>query len=112
MKTLTINIKELDRKQKPMSTLVFDAFKKYNIPGNRVHKWYTEHTPEWLMRRLWFANYAAEKGIARNPIAYMTRYIENDYPLPEQFHDWFKSKQNQILNDPNVSEDLKRLISI
>ena len=112
MKTFTIEIKELDKKPKAISTIVYEAFKKRQIPIRLVNIWWTKHNLEWLIARFWWLEWKMNTNPVRSPIAYLIMIIEKEWPLPEQFLYWRESKKRKILDDPKASSDLKRLISL
>ena len=109
---LILDLHELDKKPKAISTIVFKAFEKREIPKSKVLFWWTQHRIEWLMARFWWLEWKMETNPVRSPVAYITRIIDKKYPLPEEFIYWKESKKRQILADNKTSDDLKRLVSL
>ena len=113
MKTLTLDLHQMEyKKPTPISSLIIAAFKKRGISGKQAAYWFTQHSPTWLMQRLWLSDYYMENNPRRNPRAHLIDSINNDYVLPEQFHYWLQSKKNKINDDKNVSVDDKRLVNL
>ena len=106
---ITINLDKLDKKKKAKSTLVIKALKNYGIRGDLAMHYFTQNSPEWVMRKIWLLDYYIDINRApKNKTAWLKSAIAHDYAEPEGFWEWFRRKREKILNGSN--DDLKQLV--
>ena len=106
---ITIDLKKLDKKKKAKSTLVIKALKNFGVRGDLARWYFTQNSPEWIMRKCWMLDYYIDIDRApKNKTAWLKAAIKHDYVEPEGFHEWFRRKKEKILNGSN--DDLKQLI--
>ena len=110
---LTLTLPEpYTAKQTPLSTLVIAALKKRGVRGDKAAWYFTQHSAEWLAKRIWLLDYYMETNPPKSPTGFLIASIEHDYVLPEMFIYWLEAKKQKILSDPNSSDDLIKLVSI
>ena len=106
--TINVNtINETLHKPKADSTIIVELLKKINVPGNVAAEFFSNYTPEYILRKYMVTEY--HKHRLRSPMAYFINDIKNDYSESDDFHRWMKVRKEEIYKS-DVPIELKKLI--
>ncbi len=108
--TLDVDI-QTHRKSKAISSAIFNAYNRYGFPRNVLKPIYDRNTAEHMARMFFFWMYKMQEDPPKRPVAYIRKALDNNYPFPEMFHYWLKSKKPEILKG-KYSDDVKKLAGV
>ncbi len=100
--------------EKQDKSFIIDFLKKLGIPGNISYEYTKRYPVEYLCRKIFLLEYYKSNGTkVKNDIAFLRSAIEYDnekFPEYDDFHEWFKMRKEQIMDDNNTPHQLKQII--
>jgi hypothetical protein len=107
------NSKRAETKKQDKSFII-DLLKKIGIPGNVSYDYTNRYPTEYLCRKIFLLEYYKSNGTeVKNDVAFLRSAIEYDnekFPEYDDFHEWFKMRKEQIMDDDKTPHQLKQII--
>lgn len=113
-KEMIAKIAYKNNNHKKDTSLVINHLKKFGVPGNIAKNYANRYPCDYLIRKTFLLEYYDHHNSkVLNQVAWLRSAIEYDnekFPEYDDFHEWFKSRKEQIMDDSKTPHELKQII--